>query len=99
MILIWFFAAGLVSLFVWGFRRRRRAFAEVRTELNGTGYRIEKLETRNFRQGPFLKSSGRSQFVFRFVVREATGRQRTGWARWGRTWLPEPDELEMKWDD
>jgi hypothetical protein len=25
--------------------------------------------------------------------------RRTGWARWGRTWLTKPDTLELRWDD
>jgi hypothetical protein len=92
---------GLVvgAILVWGLRRIHHARAAVRGALEQAGYQVVRMQRRTLRQGPFWKTTTNSQVVFRVLVRETAGRQRTVWVRWGRRWLPEPDEIEMLWED
>jgi hypothetical protein len=89
----------IIALFVWGVLRLRRGRAAIQVALEQAGYEVVKMERRIVRQGPFLWTTSNSQIVYRVLVSERSGRQRTAWARWGRTWLPEPDKLDLKWDD
>ncbi len=85
---------------VWAVRRRLRARAEIRLALERAGHEVVKMQHRMLRLGAFsVWNTSRSQFVFRVVVCEAGGQQRTGWARWGRSWLTDPDTFELKWDE
>jgi len=79
--------------------RLRRANAAVRAALERDGYRVLRMHRRILRQGPLFWTTTRSQIVYRVLVRDAAGRQRELWARWGRTWLPKPDRLELRWDE
>jgi hypothetical protein len=83
----------------WGLVRARRARRAVRLALQERGWRVLQLERRVLRQGPLFWTSTPSQFVFRALVsRDDDGHApRTAWARWGRTWLPGPDRLEIRW--
>lgn len=89
----------IAALYVWGIFRGRRARAEIRATLRADGFDLVALNRRMFRLGPLYRTTTRSQMVYRVIVRDAAGRQRTGWARWGRTWLPRPDVLEFRWDE
>ena len=94
------FVALLVSaILVWGFRRIHRGRVTVREALEQAGYQVLQIQRRIVRQGPFWRTTANSQVVFRVLVRETTGRQRTVWARWGRTWLPEANKLELRWEE
>ncbi len=89
----------VVALFVtWGLVRVRRARAAIRAAVEVTGSRIVRMQYRALRLGPLFWTTTRGHVVYRLVVREPDGGQRTGWARWGRRWLLEPDTLEMRWD-
>lgn len=93
--------APIVVLLVWtGLARSRRARTEVRRALENSGYHIVRLDYRWLRQGPlFWSSNQHTHLVYRVVVHDAEGRERMGWARWGRTWLfNPPDKLEFRWD-
>lgn len=90
----------IVALCVWGALRLRRARAAVREAIRAGGDELVQMKQRWLRQGPFFWTTTRSQVVYRVVVRDSAGRQRTGWARWGRTWFLEPDtRLEFRWDE
>ena len=91
--------APVMALVAWGLVRIRRARAAIRAAVERQGLEMVGLEHRLFRLGPLFSTTTRSQIVYRLVVRESTGRQRTGWARWGRSWLGTPDVLELRWDE
>jgi hypothetical protein len=91
------FAIGATS--AWGIVRVRRARSAVRALLERDGYVVNRIERRVFRQGPLFWTTTRSQIVYRVIVSDTHGRHRAGWARWGRAWLPEPDTLELQWDE
>ena|SRR5438094_1178848 len=99
MLLVSILLLFIIANLLWGIRRWRRSSVEVRSALERAGYDVVHMERRIFREGPFSWTTTRSQCVFRFIVHESTGRERTGWARWGRKWLPDPDQLELKWDE
>jgi hypothetical protein len=92
-------AAPILAIMAWGLARVRRAHREVRAALDHGGYAVVGMEQRLFRLGPLFWTTTRGQIVYRLIVRDEGGRQRTGWARWGRTWLTKPDTLELRWDD
>src|SRR5690349_12927514 len=81
-------AAVIGSLLVWGVVRLVRARSSVRESLEREGYTVLRMQRRIVRQGRFLWTTARSQVVYRVLVRDRSGRDRTVWARWGRTWLP-----------
>jgi len=89
----------IFALYAWGLVRLRRARAAIRAELARSGYDIVDMQHRIVRLGPLFWTTTRSQVVYRIVVRDAAGRRRAGWTRWGRTWLLKPDTLELRWDD
>jgi hypothetical protein len=89
----------VAALVAWGIARVRRARTAVRAFLEHDGYIVNRIERRLFRQGPLFWTTTRSQIVYRIIVSDTRGRHRTGWARWGRTWLPKPDTLELRWDE
>ena len=92
-------AAPVVAMVAWGVVRLRRGRAAIRASLERAGYRVVSMQHRIIRQGPLFWTTTRSQVVYRVVVSDADGRQRTGWARWGRRWLPNPDTLDLCWDE
>ncbi len=63
-------------------------------------FRIEQREHRLFRKGPFLWTTGRGQYVYRVVVRDQNGRERTGWVRLG-SWLFGiwDEKVQVYWED
>jgi hypothetical protein len=91
--------APILVLVAWGLARVRRAHREVRAALDDGGYAVVRMEQRLFRLGPLFWTTARGQIVYRVIVCDNGGRQRSGWARWGRTWLTRPDTLELRWDD
>jgi hypothetical protein len=91
--------SGIGSLVAWGVIRLRKARASIRASLARDGCSIRRMERRIIRQGPFGPTTTRSQVVYRVLVRDRTGRNRTVWARWGRSWLPESDQLEVRWEE
>jgi hypothetical protein len=91
--------APILAIYVWGFVRQRRARDAVRAALERDGFSIVRMESRQVRLGPLFWSTRRGHAVYRLVVRDSTGRDRAGWARWGRTWILAPDILELHWDE
>ncbi len=93
----WF---GVVAyLAVWNTRRRSRARQEIRVALQQNGYEILQMKYRHLRTGPFsLWNTSRLHFVFRVLVRNSAGMDRTVWARWGRRWFTGTDTLELSWE-
>lgn len=89
----------IAALYAWAIARVRRARADIRQNLSAAGYQVVELQRRLLRFGPFTWWSVRSHVVYRVRARDAEGRLRTVWARWGRTWLFSPDTLELRWDD
>jgi hypothetical protein len=85
-------------LVLWGVARLRRGRSAVRAALERDGYEIVRIDHRVVRQGPLWPTTTRSQNVYRVVVRDASGRERTVWARWGKTWLLARDTVELRWD-
>jgi hypothetical protein len=89
----------IAALWIWGVLRIRQARVAVRAALGGSGFQIVGLKRRFFRIGPFLPGRLRSGVVYRITARDATGRERKGWAAWGRSWAFTQDKLELRWDD
>lgn len=89
-----------VPLLALSLIRIRRAGDRVRASLQKAGYDIVQIRYRFLRWGPYAWTTNqRSQIVYRVVVRDQGGRERQGWARWGRPWFWMDDKLELKWDD
>lgn len=95
-----FWIVMMTALVAWSVGQRRRARQEIREEIETFGGRVMEMDYRHLRLGPFsLMDSSRSQIVYRVVVQEATGRERIVWARWGRKWFWNADQLELRWQD
>jgi hypothetical protein len=88
----------IIAIAAWGVVRLRRGRAAIQAAMELEGYEVLRMERRIMRQGPFWLTTTPSQIVFRVLVLEPNGRQRTVWARWGRRWLPEADTLELQGD-
>jgi hypothetical protein len=99
----WFVLAVLLSpiaaLWIWGVIRLRRARRAIHDAVEREGLRLIAMRGRWVRQGPFFWTTTRSQMVYRLTAEDEANQRRTGWARWGRTWLFRPDRLELKWDE
>jgi hypothetical protein len=89
--------APVAALCAWGFVRAGRARRAIREALARDGCGGVTLRQRLLPGGPFGWPS-RGQIVYRFIARDRDGRERRGWARWGRRWVLEPDSLELRWD-
>ena len=63
-----------------------------------TGTEVVRIQRRVVRQGPLFWTTSRSQSVYHVVARDASGRERAVWARWGRSWLFAPDLIELRWE-
>jgi hypothetical protein len=99
MALLWTLAlSGIGSLAAWGIIRLVRARASIHESLEREGYTVLRVQRRIVRQGPFLWTTTSSQGVYRVRVRDRAGHHRTVWVRWGRRWLPRPDQLELRWE-
>jgi hypothetical protein len=99
---MWYLAIlviAIVATVLWGAIRLRQGRAAIRTAVERDGYSIVRMQRSLFRQGPLFWTTTPSQIIYRVLVRESGGRQRTVWARWGRTWLPKPDTVDLRWDD
>lgn len=90
--------APIAALIVWGIVRLQQARAAIRAQLDAEGLEILELR-RSLRHGPFAGSTARGHSVYRVTVRDRSGAERRGWARWGRPWLTSPDALELRWDE
>ena len=91
-------ATPIALLVYWGLVRLRRGRAAVRAAIERDGLNVVRIERRVLRQGPLFWTTTGSQSVYRVVARDASGREHTAWARWGRTWLFTPDSLELRWE-
>ena len=90
----------VIALFLSAsYARARRARAAVGRALGDAGYEVVQLNYRWFSFGSGLGLPGRGQLTYRFIARDMNARERTGWARWGRVWVLDPDRLELRWDD
>ena len=90
----------VIAMATWSLQQGWRARREIRGEIEKAGGKALRINYRFLRTGPYsLWDTSRSQHVYRAVVRDATGRERIVWARWGRRWIWNPDRLELKWDD
>ena len=95
-----FWSALMIALLIWSLGQFRRARREIRHAIEQAGCTPIEMRYRHLQLGPFsLWDTSRSQHVYRVVVREATGRERIVWARWGRRWYWTQDSLELKWED
>lgn len=95
-----FWFASMIAIAVWSLGQFRRARREIRHAIEQAGSTPIQMRYRHLRLGPFsLWDTSRSQHVYRIVVREATGRERIVWARWGRRWFWNQDTLELKWEE
>lgn len=100
-----FFCGLIVLLFVW-LRAMVGQYRFIHYECpalfsswgNANGYRIQQCE-RSVRRGPFFFDR-RGIVIYRFSVRDANGRERTGWASI-RGWPPwrTKREVVVRWDD
>jgi hypothetical protein len=80
--------------------RIRRAGEHVRASLQQAGYNVVRLQYRFLKWGPYSWTTNQgSQVVYRVLARGLDGRERRGWARWGRPWFWMADRLELHWDD
>ena len=77
-------ALGVAALVWW---QHVRADEILRQWANAAGVQIVSAQKRYFRTGPFFLMHGRGQFVYRIVVRDLAGAERTGWIRVGGWWV------------
>ena len=77
------------------FLRSRRADGMLDDWAIRNGYVIVSREHRVLRRGPFALSDDDSD-VYRVVVREVSGRQRTGYIRARALWS---DTVDVRWDN
>jgi hypothetical protein len=83
----------------WNLRRKRRARENIRAALQQADYQVVEMSYRYWRTGPFsIWTTSRLHFVFRVLVRQVPGGERSVWARWGRPCFTGPDTLELDWD-
>ena len=71
----------VVAVLAWG--QHSRANQIVRQWAQTTEVELVSAQNRYLRTGPFFLENVRGQFVFRIVVRDQTGSERTGWLRVG----------------
>ena len=98
LVLLAVLVSPILLVSAWGVVRLRRGRLAVRAAIEREGYQIVRMEHRLIRQGPLFWTTTRSQSVYHVVARDASGREHTAWARWGRTWLFTPDTLELRWE-
>ncbi len=63
------------------------------------GYRIVRRERRMYRKGPFFWGTGNCQIVYRIEVQDRHGTQKSGWVRIGSYWWPDPNRIDVRWDE
>jgi hypothetical protein len=86
-----------VAVLVWW--QHSKAHEIVRQWAKVTDVELLSAEKRYLRTGPFFLDHARGQFVFRVVVRERAGAERSGWLRVGG-WLVGviSDKTKVIWD-
>lgn len=99
MRLVILIGTGIIAIVIGGVVRIRKGRAAIQTTLNRDGYSVVTMQYRVFRQGPLFWTTTRSQIVYRVLVCDGEGRQHILWARWGRSWLPERDRVDLRWND
>ena len=63
------------------------------------GFRILRVERRDFRRGPFFWSTGRGQVVYHIVVVDQHGSRRSGYVRCGSWfWGIWSDHVDVRWE-
>lgn len=87
----------LVAVLVWW--QHTRADEILQRWAQAAKVELLSAQKRYLRTGPFFMNQARGQFVFRIVVRDHTGTERTGWLRVGG-WLAGvvSDKTEVVWD-
>lgn len=94
-----FWCACILVMVTLAFQLGGRARREIRIEIERTGYTVVKMKYRYLRLGLFsLWNSSRTQYVYRVLVRDTTGREHIVWAQWGRRWYWDQDTLELRWE-
>jgi hypothetical protein len=66
---------------------------------NNEGYTLISAENRYWRTGPYFLNHYRGQMIFRIVVRDSEGRERSGWVRIG-SWFAGvfSEKTHVTWD-
>ena len=63
------------------------------------GFRILRMERRDFRRGPFFWSTARGQVVYHIVVVDRHGRRRSGYVRCGGWfWGVWSEHVDVRWE-
>ena len=95
-VIILLVVVSVVALYVgWFFARSRSLLRQWAT---ANGYDLLHFEARNFRRGPLLWKSSKNQSVYFVTVREADGRERSGWLCLGGFWSGLfSSEAQVKW--
>jgi len=93
VILLISFAAIMVC---WHHSRARSILDDWARE---NGFQILSQESCLFFRGPFFWTTAKGQEVYRVVVRDDTGRTRSGYVRCGSRWVGMlSDQIEVRWD-
>lgn len=87
----------ILAIVVLGIRRLIHARLVVRRTLEQNGFRIQELQRRIIRCGPF-QLGVRDDIVFRASATDSAGRPGIVWARWSRPWFWQADRLEVRWE-
>src|SRR5262245_40079728 len=64
-----------------------RSSSLLRSWADQHGLRIIRKEYRTFLRGPFFWTSSKGQTVYRVIVEDKLGNQRSGWVRCGSWWF------------
>ena len=81
----------------WHFSRSRRMLNDWAAR---NGFELMSCEYCWLWRGPFFFRSSKGQAVYRILVRDAQGRQRSGYARCGGwLWGLLTDQVNVRWDD
>jgi hypothetical protein len=87
----------VVFSIAWHFSRSRQLLEKWVVD---NGYQLVHREYRSLRRGPFFWTTSRGQAVYYVVVRDALGKERSGWVRCGSWWLGlSSDKVEVAWED
>ncbi len=89
----------IAAITIWGVVRARRGRAAVRAALSQDGLQIIRMRSHRFAWRSPFGIAHRGELIYRFCVRDLQGRERRGWACWGRKWILDSDTLQLRWDD
>ncbi|WP_052573963.1 hypothetical protein [Haloferula sp. BvORR071] len=94
-LIVGFICLAIVNM-VW---REKRGSELVYGWARENGYRLMRADRCLFSKGPFFWGTSKSQIVFRVVVQDTDGMQRSGWVRCG-SWLGGllSNKTEARWD-